>query len=204
MWLSARELSNKGTKSYSCLARKAEIVVKHALFINCHWWIKAVNKKIKGNAAKHQKEKPIIAPPPTALSNRTTQNNPRAPTTLGKNNAAREVDCASHPRVTTWDCALVASPSVPTQVTDSDTWEKLACGFLGFVIHKVIFQTLVLWTTFILSLKISIPEDVGKKIISVMIKYIIRSFTTEHNTAEKKNHLTYHSGERLNSHQVKE
>lgn len=36
MWLSARKLSNKGTTSYSCLALKAEIIVKHVLFINCH------------------------------------------------------------------------------------------------------------------------------------------------------------------------
>lgn len=80
-----------------------------------------MNKKIKGNAAKHQKDKPITAPPPTALSNQTTLNNPQAPTMLGKNNTAREVNRASHPRVTTRDCAPVASPNVPTQVTDSDT-----------------------------------------------------------------------------------
>lgn len=56
--------------------------------------------------------------------------------------------------------------------------------------------------TFILILKRSILEDVKKPKLSVMVKYISRSFTTKHNAAEKKYYLTYHSGERLNSHQV--
>jgi len=47
-----------------------------------------VNKKIKGNAAKHKKDKPIIAPPPTTLGNQTKQNNLQAPSALGKHNVA--------------------------------------------------------------------------------------------------------------------
>lgn len=121
----------KGTKSYSCLALKAEIIVKHALFINCHWWIKAVNKKIlkMQPSLRKTRQSSLLLPP---LCNQTKQNNPQAPTMLGRNNTVVQ---GKQSIAWTSDCRL-CSHSSPCKVPSKATHTKSHVDFSALLYLK--------------------------------------------------------------------